>query len=158
MKRKLKSINEIIIHCSNSDFGDVAVINKWHKENGWDGVGYHYVITNGIIAAGDLYAPEKDGEIQKGHELSTVGNHCQGHNRRSIGICLIGRHHFTGRQLLESLPNLLLMLSDFGLEAQDIHGHCEFLKKTTCPNIDPRLLRMMLQPAITAYRNCRGVK
>ncbi len=157
MKRKLKDINEIIIHCSASDFGDVDLIDKWHKERGWDGVGYHYVITNGVIRHGNKYDPKMDGEIQKGRGLTTVGAHCRGHNRRSIGICLIGKRHFTGKQLLESLPNLLLMLGDFGLEAQDIHGHCEFSKKT-CPNIDPGLLRMMVQPAITAYRNFQKTK
>jgi N-acetylmuramoyl-L-alanine amidase len=151
MKREFKDINEIIIHCSDSDFGDVDLIDQWHKERGWDGVGYHYVITNGIIAHGNEYDPKMDGEIQKGRELAVMGAHCRGHNYNSIGICLIGRHHFTGRQLLESLPNLLLMLGDLGLEAQDIHGHCEFSKKT-CPNIDPVLLRMLVRP-VTIYRN-----
>jgi N-acetylmuramoyl-L-alanine amidase len=107
MKREFKDINEIIIHCSDSDFGDVDLIDQWHKERGWDGVGYHYVITNGIIAHGNEYDPKMDGEIQKGRELAVMGAHCRGHNYNSIGICLIGRHHFTGRQLLESLPNLL---------------------------------------------------
>jgi len=158
MKRELKDINEIIIHCSDSDFGDVELIDQWHKERGWDGVGYHYVITNGIIRHGNKYDPKMDGEIQNGRSLVTVGAHCRGHNRRSIGICLIGRHHFTGKQLLESLPNLLLMLGDFGIEAQDIHGHCEFSKHKTCPNIEPGLIRMMVQPAITAYNSRINIK
>ena len=39
---------EIILHCSDSEFGNAAIITKWHalpKPNGrgWSNIGYHYV-------------------------------------------------------------------------------------------------------------------
>ena len=44
----VREIKKVIIHCSDSDFGTASVIDGWHKERGWDGIGYHYVITNGV--------------------------------------------------------------------------------------------------------------
>lgn len=40
-------IDKIIINCSDSDWGDAEVIDEWHRERGWDGIGYHYIICNG---------------------------------------------------------------------------------------------------------------
>lgn len=76
----MRKITEIIIHCSatppNLDIG-VAEIDKWHKERGWSGCGYHAVIR-------------RDGTIEKGRPLERPGAHARGHNSNSIGICLIG--------------------------------------------------------------------
>ena len=71
--------NEIIVHCSATkeykDY-DVEDIRKWHKERGFKDIGYHFVIT-------------RDGIIQRGRPMSQFGAHCRGHNKNSIGICLI---------------------------------------------------------------------
>ena len=37
----------IVIHCSDSSYGTVDIIDHWHKMRGWSGIGYHYVIGNG---------------------------------------------------------------------------------------------------------------
>ena len=142
--RELSDIKKIIIHCSDSDYGDVKIIDKWHKGRGWDSCGYHYIITNGKIEHGDTYDSKQDGIVQIGRRLTKIGAHCKGHNRDSIGICLIGRHHFTGKQLLNALPSLLIMLGELGLGSESIYGHCEFSPHKTCPNIDPRFLRAMI--------------
>lgn len=141
-KRKLIDIKKIIIHCSDSDFGNVDVIDQWHKMNGWDGCGYHYVICNGIAFNKAKYDKKTDGLIQVGRNLTTVGAHCRGHNFDSIGICLIGKRHFTGRQLLGALPDLLVYLGVLGISCHDIYAHSEFSSKT-CPNIDPCYLRII---------------
>jgi len=143
--RKIKDIKKIIVHCSDSSFGDVETIDRWHKERGWSGCGYHYVITNGIAKKHDPYDQELDGLIQKGREWKKIGAHCKGHNHDSIGICLIGRHHFTAKQILVALPTLLIMLGDLGIGAANIFCHCEFNKNKTCPNIDPALIRNMVR-------------
>jgi len=142
--RNHANIKKIIIHCSDSNFGDVKLIDKWHKERGWSRCGYHYVITNGIIEAGKSYDPEMDGKVQQGRPLDQIGAHCKGHNEDSIGICLIGKHHFTGKQLYGSLPDLIFQLKVLGVFASNIFGHCEFSAKT-CPNIDPALIRKITQ-------------
>lgn len=141
MTRKLSDISKIIVHCSDSHFGDVKLIDQWHRDNGWKGCGYHYVITNGVTTAGKSFNPDLDGIVQPGRDLKEIGAHCKGHNKDSIGICLIGRHHFTGKQLYQALPSLILTLGDLGLSIDDVYGHCEFSDHKTCPNIDPLLLR-----------------
>lgn len=140
--RKLSDIKKIIVHCSDSYFGDLNLIHQWHKARGWKGCGYHYVITNGIPTAGRSYSSDLDGIIQQGRDLQEIGAHCKGQNKDSIGICLIGRYHFTGRQLYEALPSLILTLGDLGISCDDVYGHCEFNMHKTCPNIDPKLLRL----------------
>ena len=140
MKRNLSDITKIIVHCSDTRFGDVNQIDRWHKEMGWDGCGYHYVITNGILHAGQNYDSAFDGMVQRGRGIEVVGAHVKGHNHDSIGVCLIGQHHFTGRQLLLALPTLLLRLKIEFPNITDIYGHREFNKEKTCPNIAPRLI------------------
>lgn len=142
--REITDIKKIIVHCSASSFGDVATIDRWHKERGWRGCGYHYVITNGVIAKHDPYNSKLDGLIQKGRDWQEIGAHCKGHNRDSLGICLIGIHHFTAKQLLVALPDLLITIGDLGIRADGIFAHSEFSAKT-CPNIDPELIRDMVR-------------
>lgn len=73
-------IEKIIIHCSATREGRdfrASDIDKWHKDRGWKGIGYHYVI--GL-----------DGLIEKGRDDNKMGSHAKGHNKNSIGICYIG--------------------------------------------------------------------
>lgn len=77
----MREINEIIVHCSytpaDMDIG-AKTINDWHVNgNGWDSIGYHYVIR-------------RNGDVEKGREDSVTGAHARGHNHHSLGICLIG--------------------------------------------------------------------
>lgn len=141
----MREINKIIVHCSDSDFGDAATIDHWHKERGWDGIGYHYVITNGIIQPHTNYRLEHDGLIQVGRNIEKQGAHCRGENKTSIGICLIGRHHFTAKQLYIALPNLLFYyMRKYGIDDSQVFGHRDFNKNKTCPNIDTALIRMQI--------------
>lgn len=76
----MRSINEIIIHCSASPAGradTVDDIRRWHVKKGWKDIGYHYVI-------------HIDGSVHKGRDEKTIGAHCKGHNAHSIGICYVG--------------------------------------------------------------------
>ncbi|MDZ7831646.1 MAG: N-acetylmuramoyl-L-alanine amidase [Desulfobacterales bacterium] len=143
--RSIKDIKKIIIHCSDSDWGSVAEIDRWHVARGFDMIGYHYVITNGCVAYNDAYDPDYDGMTRQGRRLDQVGAHCRGENYDSIGICLIGRHHFTARQLCQSLPDLLCSLFDIKTltSIDQIYGHADFNPHKTCPNINTRTLRQM---------------
>ena len=75
-----RRIEHIVIHCSatnpSQDIG-AEEIDAWHKKRGWAGIGYHYVIR-------------RNGEIEKGRPDDKAGAHVQGHNARTLGICLIG--------------------------------------------------------------------
>ena len=72
----MRNINLIIVHCSATPEGrdvSVADIDRWHRERGFDGIGYHYVVYI-------------DGSVHEGRPLNKVGAHCKGHNAHSIGI------------------------------------------------------------------------
>jgi N-acetyl-anhydromuramyl-L-alanine amidase AmpD len=142
--RTLDSIKKIIIHCSDSEFGDLALIDQWHKERGFLGCGYHYIILNGVPTHGKPYNPKLDGVLQEGRMLREIGAHCKNHNHDSIGICLIGKHHFSAVQLYQSLPDLIVTLGHLGITTENVFGHRDFDSDKTCPNFDVKLLRQTI--------------
>jgi len=121
-------MKKIVIHCSDSPHGrgdDAQTIHRWHKQRGWDGIGYHFVIL-------------ENGEIQNGRPLYWQGAHVNGHNKDTIGICLIGRDAFTQEQF-SSLDNLAKgLMRMYGLEEKDVVGHGELDRGKTCPNFNVR--------------------
>lgn len=86
-KTKMKTIDALVIHCSATRAGQdirAADIDKWHKERGFAGIGYNFVI--------DL-----DGTVEVGRPLNRDGAHCNtagtsgvAYNKHSIGICYVG--------------------------------------------------------------------
>ena len=124
----MRKINEIIVHCAATKEGKefhASDIDRWHKQRGWKGIGYHYVIT-------------LDGKVEKGRDESAIGAHCTNHNRYSIGICYIGGLDKDGKpkdtRTLEqknAMKELLLKLIKKYPKAT-IHGHREFANKA-CP-------------------------
>lgn len=76
----MRKIDTIIIHCSATKRGadfSAADIDRWHRQRGFRGIGYHYVIR-------------PDGTIEEGRPVEEIGAHCKGWNQHSIGICYIG--------------------------------------------------------------------
>ena len=76
----MKQIKYIIIHCTaTAEFRDFKAkdVDAWHKQKGWDGIGYHYLI-------------DIDGTVEKGRPENKVGAHCKGYNDCSIGVCYVG--------------------------------------------------------------------
>jgi len=138
---------KIIIHCSDSTFGNAILINQWHKENGWMSktgisMGYHFDILNGRITS-NKYNQIYDGLIEVGRPIDEdnhietweLGAHTRGRNN-SIGICLIGNSGgFTVAQL-EALEALLEELRNLYREL-DIEQHSHFDKnKPYCAGLD----------------------
>lgn len=111
-------MENVIIHCSDSSFGNAALISKWHvlpepAGRGWDAIGYHYVILNGLLSAYKMNS-YFDGHIETGRpldddsdmELDEKGAHAFGYNN-AVGICLIGLSGtFTDAQL-RSLQHII---------------------------------------------------
>ena len=129
-----RDVDIIVLHCSDSSFGDRDLIDKWHKERGFDCVGYHYVICNGYRSSDSNLDIALDGKIQSGRDLNSVGAHVKGFNQRSIGICLIGKTRFTARQFL-ALARLLRSLNRFAPHAR-IVGHNDLNPRKECPCFD----------------------
>lgn len=102
----LRDVDKVVVHHTASAHGDAADIDRWHRERGWNGIGYHYVITNGNSHSGE---PCMDGEIQIGRPEDIVGAHAKGRNACSIGVSMVGNDSFTSHQV-ESLTVLLAHL------------------------------------------------
>ena len=130
----MRTINEIIIHCSDTREGQdftVKDITSWHKDRGFKTIGYHYVIY-------------RDGSIHGGRSVDLVGAHCTGHNSYSIGICYIGGMDRDNKQpkdtrTLAQKAALLSLLTDLKMlypEAR-IYGHRDFAAKA-CPSFDAK--------------------
>lgn len=127
----MREINKIIVHCSATKEGvdvSASTIDSWHKERGWRGIGYHYVIA-------------LDGKIEYGRNINETGAHVRNHNRRSIGICYIGGldagmnpKDTRTKEQKESMLDLLKTLKRLHPVAT-IHGHNEFSAKA-CPCFD----------------------
>lgn len=119
----MRTINKLIIHCADTpesmDIG-VKEIREWHLERGWSDVGYHYVIR-------------RDGTVELGRVESVVGAHCYGHNKESIGICLVGRDEFNDEQF----DSLYRLIKDMEYRYGDVEvaGHYRYSDKT-CPNFN----------------------
>jgi len=132
----------VVIHCAytpaNMDIG-VAEIDRWHRQEGWWGIGYHYVIR-------------RDGTIEAGRPLDEVGAHAAGHNHQSIGIVLVGgksakkkpTNNFKPEQF-EAAEHLLKQLDDriakFRIRG---HGELEGHEGRQCPCFDMDKFRARL--------------
>lgn len=121
----MKNYEKIIVHCSASDNRqyDFNRIRHDHKvHNGWSEIGYHIGIDH-------------DGKVEFLRDINRNGAHARGHND-SIGICLLGNHHFSADQF-RALANLCYFLMKlYDLDADSIHPHNEFNENKTCPNFD----------------------
>lgn len=155
-----REIKYLILHCSDSAWGNVAEIDKWHRERNFDcpdGVhfcGYHYVILNGFpsyaLMKENHRLAEFDGVLEMGRASMYWGAHALGFNQRSLGICLIGVKDFTPRQM-ERLTALVEMLREkYGIPVEHVLGHCEteLSGGKTCPNFDVGAFRKTLNPSI----------
>ena len=134
MKKSKRTIKEIIVHCSATAEGKdftVANLDRWHRNRGFDCIGYHYVIY-------------RDGSVHEGRDVDIVGAHCTYHNSHSIGVCYIGGLASDGKAVRdtrtdeqkESLRSLLTELMRFYPSAK-IYGHRDFAKKA-CPSFDAK--------------------
>ena len=122
---KSREIKSLIVHCSDTDDNlDLKAqdIHEMHLNFGWNGIGYHKVIC-------------KNGNIENGRPEYWIGAHVKGKNKESLGVCLIGRNHFTKAQF-NSLEKVLVEWKKKYFPVL-ILGHRDVVKtKKTCPNFD----------------------
>lgn len=128
----MRKITKIIIHCSATPEGrdyTVEDIDRWHRQKGWNGIGYHFVIY-------------RDGSVHTGRDIEIMGAHCTGQNANSIGVCYIGgmtadnKHPKDTRTPAQkaALRDLVELLRT-KYPTATIHGHREFANKA-CPCFD----------------------
>ena len=136
-----RKTDEIILHCTATREGrdyTVETIDRWHKDRGFNCIGYHFVIY-------------RDGTVHRGRPMGAVGAHCQGHNSRSISVCYVGGLDKSGKskdtrtdeQKTALTETVKWLLSYYGLSISDVHGHREFAAKA-CPSFDANVFRETL--------------
>lgn len=135
--------NSIVIHHSDSHNGSLGEIDQWHRHNGWDGCGYHFVIGNGTDS------PDGHVEMSYRWRMQLTGAHCRlpqeeeirrrlsknYYNEHGIGICLVGRfdHEAPTRRQLDAASRLLhFLMEECQIPESRIYGHGD-LKSTSCP-------------------------
>ena len=116
----------IVIHHVGNTNRDVsaAEIDRWHKNNGWSGIGYHFVIR-------------KDGTIERGRPMDMLGAHCYEHNWHTVGVNIVGSfddNEPEPAQMASAAKLLAALCRYYGLEPNrsTIRGHREF-NATACP-------------------------
>ena len=119
------AIKMLVVHCSDTPDDEslrAMDIQRMHLGFGWDGIGYHYVIG-------------RDGRCEAGRPEYWQGAHVRGINDQSLGVCLIGRTHFT----TEQMHRLELLLRDWTARYPHarVLGHRDATDTDkTCPNFD----------------------
>ncbi|MFO7956533.1 MAG: peptidoglycan recognition family protein [Candidatus Brocadiia bacterium] len=100
----------IVVHHSFSRSGSEAIFDRYHKQKGWLGVGYHFVIGNGH-GSGDGAT-----EVTFRWEEQIHGAHAgvKQYNEHGIGICLVGdfEHGYPTAAQLASLVSLVNYLQE----------------------------------------------
>ncbi|MBT9170375.1 MAG: hypothetical protein DDT18_00716 [Actinobacteria bacterium] len=149
----------IILHCSDSEWGCAREIRKWHLERGWRDIGYHFIILNGRVLS-RLRLSAVDGSVECGRmlneslavEADEVGSHALGFNANSIGICLVGKTQFTSQQLSSLISLLRDLMRQYNIKVENILGHYETKsgreQGKTCPNFDVELIRRSIREVI----------
>lgn len=127
----MRKIDMIIVHCSATPAGrnvSVEEIDRWHRERGFDCIGYHYVV--GL-----------DGTVYTGRPVERAGAHCKGYNTRSIGVCYIGgvdaafKPSDTRTDEQKKALRLLLTELRHRFNGAEVRSHRDFAAKA-CPCFD----------------------
>ena len=74
---KRSKTNRIILHHAAATSCSAEDIHRWHKQRGWSGAGYHFLVR-------------KDGSVYRLRPEKYIGAHASGNNSDSIGICFEG--------------------------------------------------------------------
>ena len=134
----MRKIKQIIVHCTATrpDWWEkktvqeqVKEVDRWHRDRGFNQVGYHYLIGRG-------------GEVVQGRPIEMVGAHAKGHNSDSIGIALFGgfgsdaddlaTEHFTPLQLAAAYELVRRLQEQYSIKNENVIGHNRISNKS-CP-------------------------
>lgn len=130
---KRTKTTRIFLHCSATPEGKdytVEQINEWHKQNGWSGIGYHFVIY-------------RDGSIHEGRPIGTMGAHATGYNASSVSVCYIGgmdsankvaKDTRTEAQKRSMCEIVRYIMKYYNIKLDNVVGHYQFTSGKACPS------------------------
>lgn len=116
------STRRIIVHHYHHETATPQDVHRWHLNNGWIGIGYHFMV-------------DMDGTIWRGRGELTVGAHAGGHNNDSIGIACQGRYDDNTRNMPDAQFNAMVWLIQ---HLRGTHGNLTLQRhrdvgSTACP-------------------------
>ena len=132
----------IVVHHSATNAGSVKAFHKYHAEQGYGGIAYHYVIGNGNGM--------DDGEIQATFrwKKQISGTHVSvnswDHNIFGIGIVLVGNFEDspqTKAQMRELNELTIYLQKEYHISNENVFGHRHVVfddasgqtERTACP-------------------------
>ncbi|MGB2986944.1 MAG: peptidoglycan recognition family protein [Phycisphaerae bacterium] len=144
----------VVIHHSATASGGAKTFDRYHREsNGWDELGYHFVIGNGTDT------PDGYVEVGTRWHKQKHGAHCKTesnyYNEHGIGICLVGNFNKTRptqrqRASLQRLARFLCRECE--IPPERVTTHAAITRKTQCPgrHFNPAALRRSLATSAAA--------
>lgn len=126
----------IVIHHSATESGSAAEFDAAHRNRGWDGLGYHFVIDNGDGGPSGNIEVGPRWRIQKwgAHTGNTPDNE---YNNHGIGICVVGdfSRRLPSQAQLASMQRLVCwLMARYDIPAYRVVGHRDAPgAKTECP-------------------------
>ena len=144
--------NAIVIHHSASLHGSTASFDRDHRKRGWDGIGYHFLIGNGVdMPEGQVDATFRWHQQREGAHAG-ASPLAQPYNDLGIGICLVGNFDLNPPSAYQEqrLARLCAVLIRHipGANLARIIGHREVPgKDTKCPGqyLDIEHLRALVR-------------
>ncbi len=117
----------IVIHHSGSPAGSPASIDEQHRSMGLAGLGYHFVIGNGVgMSDGEIHVGRRWlDQLPGAHVAGPQGDH---YNRTSIGICLVGngdRRRFSDAQIQRLAQLTSSLARELGIPADRVLLHSD---------------------------------
>ena len=125
----------IVVHCTATKLSQrvsVSDIDRWHRAQGWDDIGYHWYI-------------DRDGHIFPGRSEKLAGAHVKHYNSHAIGVCYEGgideQGHYADTRTEAQKAALLFLLKDLreSYPKAVIQGHRDFPNiRKLCPCFDAK--------------------
>lgn len=159
----MRQITHIVMHCTATpatmDIG-ATEIDRWHRQRGWNGIGYHFVIR-------------RNGQLETGRVISRAGAHAAGFNAHSIGVVLAGGvasngqtpvDNFTDAQFLAARDLVLDLMANHQVPISNVLGHKEVIRDITrgspkaCPVFSMDRFRAMLAERDLPDRSDEGAE
>lgn len=129
-----KTTRHIVIHCAatqaKANIG-VKEIRQWHKQRGWQDIGYHWVIR-------------RDGRVERGRPENLSGAHEPTRNSDAVAICMAGgidargkpQNNFTKEQMASLRGVVRDVLTRY--PGCTISGHNHWQPGRGCPSFNWR--------------------
>jgi N-acetyl-anhydromuramyl-L-alanine amidase AmpD len=120
----------IVIHHSFSPSGSAATISRQHEQEGYQGLGHHFIIGNGSgMTDGEVYVGARWlSQLPGAHAAGPLGHQ---HNLHSVSICLVGdgrRQGFSPAQIRRAAQLAATLCRELEISADAVLLHSDIVQ------------------------------